>query len=220
LVQVAVPPTSTARSCHWIVVRRTGAFGVTRTQMVRYVDPATAVIAATRRMSSARTVLAAVSEAAQRRVASPDQLLRAHLLGPRRNAKLADEAIGHVRHGIHSAPEAEFRLLAGALPSLPSLLYNRRLRMPDGTVLRPDAVAPDAPLIHETNGRVAHEREDLFEDMQTRHDYLTTVGFTVLHNPPRRLSRQGRVVIAEFEKCYLRLAGRGWPEGVVLLGGC
>ena len=70
LVHVAVPPSSNVRSCHWIVVRRTAAFDVIRTQMVRYVDPATAVIAAARRMSSARNVLAAVSEATQRRIAT------------------------------------------------------------------------------------------------------------------------------------------------------
>ena len=103
------------------------------------------------------------------------------------------------------------------MPTLPRLLYNRLLLMPDGRRVSPDALAPDAPLIHETNGRVAHEREDLFEDMQIRHDYFTTWGFTALHNTPRRIYRDGRSVISEFERCYVRLAGTGWPEGVVLL---
>lgn len=216
-VHVAVPADSPLRSTAWLVVRRTSHFDVVATAMLRYVDPATAVVAATRRMSSRRAVLAVFSEAAQRRIAGPDELLRAHLRGPRNNARLADDAVGHVRRGIRSAPEAEFRVLAEALPALPPLLYNRRLRMPDRRVVCPDALTPGAPLIHETNGRVAHEREDLFDDMQARHDYLTAMGFTVLHNPPRRLFRDGRAAIAEFERCYLRLAGAGWPEGVLLL---
>jgi hypothetical protein len=216
-VYVAVPADSSMRTTAWVVVRRTSQFAVVRTAMLRYVDAATAVIAATRRLSSPRAVLAVVSEAAQRRIATPDQLLAAHLAGPRKNARPADDAIGHVRSGVRSAPEAEFRLLAEALPSLPPLLYNRRLRMPDRRVVCPDALAPDAPLIHETNGRVAHAREDLFDDMQERHDYLTTCGFTVLHNPPRRLYRDGRAAISEFERCYLRLAGTGWPDGVELI---
>jgi hypothetical protein len=108
--------------------------------------------------------------------------------------------------------------LAEAVETLPPLLYNAVLRLPDGQLVRPDAVAPDAPLIHETNGAVAHRRQDLFEDMQWRHGVLTTVGFTVLHNWPRRIRDRGRDVIAEFERCYLRLAGSGWPPGVVLLG--
>jgi hypothetical protein len=139
------------------------------------------------------------------------------LVGPRKNARLGDEALEHARRGIRSAPEAEFRVLAQALSTIPALHYNRLIRLPDGRTLSPDALAPDAPLIHETNGRVAHRREDLFDDMQARHDYLTAAGFTVLHNSPRRIYRDGRGVISEFERCYLRLAGTDWPDGVVLL---
>lgn len=217
LIHVAVPTGSSARSIAWVVVRRASSFGIRRTEMVRYVDPATAVIAATRRSSSSRAVLALISEAAQRRIASPDELLRAHLMGPRKNARLADAALGHVRGGARSAPEAEFRTLATAVAELPPLLYNRVLRMPDGRHVSPDALAPDTPLIHETNGRVGHEREDLFDDMQIRHDYLTSWGFTVLHNPPRRIYGKGRDVIGEFVRCHRRLAGSGWPDGVVLV---
>jgi hypothetical protein len=217
IVHVAVPTDSKARSNSWVVVRQAAHYTMCRSDVLRYVDPATAVIAATRRATSARRVLAIVAEATQRRIATPDELLRAHLLGPRRNAKLADDALGHVRRGVRSAPEGEFRALAEAVPTLPPLLYNGVLRMPDGRKVRPDALAPDAPLIHETNGRVAHEREDLFDDLQARHDYLTTCGFTVLHNPPRRIYGEGRAVISEFDRCYRRLAGTGWPDGVVLL---
>lgn len=185
--------------------------------MLRYVAPAPAVVAATRRMSSERKVLALFSEAAQRRLATPDELLRAHLAGPPKNARLGDLALGHVRRGIRSAPEGEFRLLAESVDELPVLLYNRLLEMPDGRIVSPDALAPDAPLIHETNGRKSHGREDLFDDMQVRHDYLTTWGFTALHNPPRRIYASGREVIGEFVRCYRRLAGTGWPPGVRLL---
>jgi len=216
-VHMAVPPASKARSRAWVVVRQAAHFTVCRSDALRYVDPATAVIAATRRATSARRVLAVVSEATQRRIATPDELLRAHLLGPPKNAKLADDALGHVRRGVRSVPEGEFRTLAEAVPLLPPLLYNCVLRMPDGRRVSPDALAPDCPLIHETNGRVAHEREDLFQDMQARHDYLTACGFTVLHNSPRRIYGEGRLVISEFERCYRRLAGSGWPHGVAFL---
>jgi very-short-patch-repair endonuclease len=69
-------------------------------------------------------------------------------------------------------------------------------------------------VIHETNGRMAHAREDLFEDMQERHDALTAEGFTVLHNSPRRLRAEDRDVVAEVERCHVRYAGRGLPPGV------
>ena len=217
IVNVVVPDGSPARSMWWVRVRRSSSpLAVTTTEMLRYLAPAPAVVAATRRMTIERKVIALFSEAAQRGVASPDELLRAHLAGPPKNARLADAAVGHVRRGLRSAPEAEFHVLADAIPELPPLLYNAELEMPDGRIVCPDALAPDAPLIHETNGRVAHEREDLFEDMQARHDYLTSWGFTALHNPPRRIYGQGREVIGEFVRCYRRLAGTGWPPGVKL----
>jgi len=217
-VQVVVPADSSARSTAWVVVRRARHFDTVHTQRLRYADPATAVIAVARQAQTSRRALAVISEAVQRRIASPDALLKAHLLGPRKNGVMTDEALERVRRGVRSVPEAEFHALAAALPSLPPLLYNPLLRMPDGRRISPDALAPDAPLVHETNGRVAHHREDLFEHMQVRHDYLTAAGFTVLHNSPQRIYRDGRSVISEFDRCYARLAGSGWPAGVVLLG--
>ena len=107
-------------------------------------------------------------------------------------------------------------MLAEAMSQLPPLLYNPELVMPDGRIVSPDALAPDAPLIHETNGAAAHRRDDLFDDMQARHDYLTSWGFTVLHNSPRRIHARGRDVIGEFARCHARLAGTGWPPGIRL----
>src|SRR4051794_32434317 len=143
LIHVVVPVDSPARSTAWVAVRRARHFGVVRTEMLRYVDPATAVIAVARQARSSRTALAVVSEAAQRRIASPDQLLTAHLLGPKRSARLVDAAIEQVRGGARSVPEAEFRSLAVALPSLPPLLYNRRLRFPTARGTTPDPLHPN-----------------------------------------------------------------------------
>jgi hypothetical protein len=134
-----------------------------------------------------------------------------------RNARLTDEAMAHLRAGVQSVAEGDFRLLAQASLVLPPLLYNATLRLPDGTLVSPDALALDAGLVHETNGRVAHERADLFDQMQARHDLMTAAGLTVLHNTPLRLTRRGREAIAEVERCYLRLAGRGLPPGVELV---
>jgi hypothetical protein len=184
---------------------------------LRYADPAAAVIAAARNLVSDRAVVALLSDAIQRKVVGVDELVEAHRNGPRRNAGRTAQALVRVSGGTGSAPEADFRSLAESCPGLPPLLYNPVLRLPDGRKICPDALAPDAPLIHETNGAVAHERHDLFEDMQERHDCLTVTGFTVLHNSPWRTRRRGAEVIAEFERCYRRLAGTGWPPGDVLL---
>ena len=104
-----------------------------------------------------------------------------------------------------------------ASPILPAPLYNCLLRLPCGRLVSPDALFIEAGLVHETNGRSAHGREDLFQDMQARHDVMTAAGLTVLHNPPRRLVTRGREAIGEVERCYQRLAGRGLPAGVEIV---
>ena len=66
-VFVVVPWGSAVRSRKFVIVRRTNApIRCVSTRVVRYVDPATAVIAATRRMRNERAVLAALSEVLQR----------------------------------------------------------------------------------------------------------------------------------------------------------
>jgi len=215
LVHVAVPADATARTHAFVLVRRTRAsFGVTRTDLLRYVDPATAAIASARRRRDPRRVLAILSDAIERRVTTVDALTRAHIAGSTRNARATDAALTQLRAGVHSVGEADFRTLAEASPVLPAFAYNPLLRLPDGRLVSPDAIALDAGLVHETNGRAAHAREDLFAHMQVRHDAMTAAGLVVLHNPPIRLLREPRQVIHEVERCYLRLAGRGLPPGV------
>jgi hypothetical protein len=97
------------------------------------------------------------------------------------------------------------------------MLYNRRVRLPSGLIISPDALTPDAPVVHETNGQRAHKRADLFNDMQFRHEIMTAGGFTVFHTPPRRLHLHGAEVIRSVERVYARLAGSGLPSGCVLL---
>ncbi|MDQ1748623.1 MAG: hypothetical protein QOD07_2886 [Frankiaceae bacterium] len=218
VVRIVGPAMSTARSHSFVVVRRTRAeFDVVRTDLLRYVDPATAAIASARLRRDPRRVLAILSDVVQRRIAGVDALVRAHVRASPRNARPTDLALRQLRSGVHSVGEADFRLLAEASAVLPPLLYNPLLRLPDGRLISPDALAVDAGLVHEVNGRSTHAREDLFVDMQVRHDTMTVAGLVVLHNAPARLVREPRQVINEFERCYLRLAGCGLPDGVRLV---
>jgi hypothetical protein len=217
-VHIVVPRGNPTRSRGFVVVRRTIAeIRTVSTDLIRYVEPATAVVAATRRMRSRRAVLAAYSEAVQRGVTTREALLRAHIEGPPRSSRSGDAALAAIGAGIRSVPEADFRKLADASPVLPPAQYNVWLRLPSGRVVCADALWDSSGLIHETNGRRAHAREDLFEDMQERHDELTTSGFVVLHNSPRRILTRPREVIAQVERCHLTHHGRGLPEGVEVL---
>ena len=218
VVRIVVPQTSTARDISYVRVRRTSApIRVVATDRLRYVEPASAVIAAARLRKSQRAVLALISDAVQRNLVESDDLVRAHVQGSPRNARMTDLAIAHVRAGVRSAPEGEFRRLAEASLILPPLLYNCLLRLPSGQLISPDALAVEAGLVNETNGRMAHERHDLFNDMQVRHDLMTEADLIVLHNSPGRIWQHGREVIAQFERIYLSKAGRGLPPGVEIV---
>jgi hypothetical protein len=217
-VQVVVPWGSPARSRGFVVVRRTLApISVVSTDRLRFVDPATAVIAASRQMKNRRSVLAALSDALQRRIVTYDDLVSAHVQGPPRNSGHADDALADLGAGTRSVPEADFRRLAIASTILPTVEYNQWIRLAHGRKLCVDALIISSAVIHETNGRLAHQREDLFEDMQERGDALTTAGFVVLNNTPGRIRLRGREVIAQVERCHHMHAGRGLPAGVDLL---
>lgn len=215
VVRVVVPWAGPVRSYGYVSVRRTvRPIRTVRSHRLRYVRPADAVVAAGRFMSSERPVVAALSDALQRGIVTPAELLAAHAVGSPRNARRTGAALEHVLAGVRSAPEQDARVILEASEILPRPIYNCLLELPGGRFISPDALVVDAALVHETNGRGPHARADLFEDMQERHDAMTAAGLTVLHNSPRRLRRSGPEVLAEMERCYQRLAGRGLPPGV------
>jgi hypothetical protein len=215
LVRVVAPADSPARSRGFVVVRRTKApIVAVNTERLRYVEPASAAIAATRLLKSQRAVLAALSETLQRRLASYDDLVRAHVQGPPRNTRFADDALEALGAGVRSVPEAAFRNLALASTVLPRPEFNVWVRLACGRIVCLDALIESSAVVHEVNGRQAHAREDLFEDMQERHDAITASGFVALHNYPRRISTRGREVISQVEHTHQLYDGRGMPAGV------
>ncbi|HVV74748.1 MAG TPA: hypothetical protein VHC43_01835 [Mycobacteriales bacterium] len=218
-VHVVTPWGGAARSRDFVIIRRTVApIEQVRTDRLRYLAPAAAVVATARRLRSERRVVALLSEAIQRNIAGYNDLVAAHIQGSPHNAKLTDRGLAALGSGALSAPEVDFAKLVTASLVLPRPEYNAALRLPGGRIVKPDSLWVDAALVHETNGRSAHARADLFEDMQERHDAMTVAGLTVLHNSPRRLRLHGREVISQVERCYERRAGIGLPEGVTLLG--
>jgi hypothetical protein len=218
LVHVVVPNGAAARSRGFVVVRRTAAeIRTLRSGLLRYVDPASAAIAAARRMGSDRSVLAVLSEVLQRGLTTFDELVAAHMQGPPRNTRRTDRALEQLGVGVRSVAEADFVKLVTTSAVLPVPECNALLRLQTRRLVCVDALFRSSAVIHETNGRVAHAREDLFEDMQERHDALVAAGFVVLHNSPRRIRARGRDVLVELERAHARYDGRGLPDGVEVL---
>jgi hypothetical protein len=211
----------------WSVRRRSiGFVSVTRTRYLPdpvlinglpYSPTARALVDLGTRLDDRRDVCAVFADAVQRRLVSMDALSLEVARGPRAGRGTNHEVMADLADGVRSAPEADFRRLALSCRGLPTPLFNALIRLPDGRYISPDALLPGAALVHETNGRLAHEEDDLFASMQERHDVMTTAGLTVLHNPPIRLIRSGGAVQHEWMHCARRNAGRGLPPGVSIV---
>lgn len=217
-VRVLVPNEVHRDSRDFVVIRRTPYMP----KPVRYGDVRLAPIARairdlTLRSPNERSSLAVAAAAVQRGQITVADLRRELKTAAARGRPRLRRLIGVLSSGVRSAPEQDFRLLVRGSRVLPEPLWNPRLRLPDGREVCPDALFVDAGLVHETNGREFHAAEDLFDDMQRRHDALVAAGFAVLHNSPRRIRTDPRGVLAEVEATYLRLRGSGLPAGVEIL---
>jgi hypothetical protein len=217
-IHVQIPSVEHRASRGFVVVRRTHRLPPSRLlNGLPYCPPERALVEASARLGDQRTARAMIADAVQRQIAHLDGLEAElpHLSG--RGSGVARRAISDVLAGARSAPECDFLDLCRRDRRLPEPLTNPLLRLPGGRTISPDALFLDAGLVHETNGRGPHAHEDGFEDMQERHDAMTTAGLTVLHNAPRQLRLEGTRVTSEVLACYQRLAGRGLPPGVILL---
>jgi hypothetical protein len=186
IVHIAVPRGAAARSSGFVVVRQTARpLPISATNLVRYVDPATAADSAARRLTRPRAVLAVLSDALQRDLSTYDELLRAHVDGPPRNSRLTEQALEQLGTGVRSVAEADFRNIAARSRILPALEYNLWLRLRCGRVVCVDALIRSSAVVHEVNGRIAHAREDLFEG----HSRGTPEGVEILVRAPQQAGR-------------------------------
>lgn len=168
------------------------------------------------RVRDARVVLGVLADAVQRRKVSLGALEKQRAFAPKQGRAPVAAAIDALRAGIRSVPEQDFREIASGVRT-PPVLFNPLLQLPSGRRISPDALIEECGLIHEVNGRLAHAEADLFESMQERHDVMTAAGLTALHNAPRRLLNDRRLVALEWRQCARQLAGRGMPPGVIIL---
>jgi hypothetical protein len=219
-VRLLVPGTVQRASRDFVVVRRTVYLPapVTVRTGIRLAPTARALADFAVRYDDERAVRAVLASAVQRRQVSLDLLDRELKIAPARGRQRLVRVLEELHAGVRSAPEGDVRSLVATSAVLPTPLYNCLLRLPDGRKISPDLLLEEAALVHETNGRAAHfDEEDAFDSMQERHDAMTVVGLTVLHNSPRLIRTDGPRVLAELEACYQRDEGKGLPPGVVIL---
>jgi hypothetical protein len=217
-VRVIVPNEVKRVSRDFLVVRRTTRLPPPRLVAgLAVVPPHRALADFVLRQTDDREALAVASAAVQRGLVDLAGLAEEAARGSARGRPRLVRVLAKLERGVRSLPEDDFRELVRRSRILPEPLWNCLLRLPDGELVSPDALWEDAGLVHETNGRKYHAADDPFEDMQRRNDSMVTADLVVLHNSPRRQSREGRAVIAELETCYLRNKGRGLPPGVEIV---
>jgi hypothetical protein len=182
-----------------------------------YCPPERALIEFAARVGDRRAAIAVLADAVQRQVASESGLLAEvhHVTG--RGTTAARQAVAMIAAGVRSAPEADFAAMCARSTVLPPPILNALLELPDGRLISPDALWADVGLVHETNGRGPHAREDRFEGMQERHDAMTAAGLIVLHNSPRQIQTEGSRAIGQVEDCYRMNEDRGLPAGVTIV---
>lgn len=212
---------SSLRSTGFVKVRQTIHPVPSSTLTMSWVPilaPADAAVSAAARLANPDLSLAVLAEALRRGRGRTGVLAEALTRAPRRAAARLEAAAVPLLNGTQTLGEARFRALAQGRTDLPELRYNWLLELPCGRRVAPDALAPDAPLIHEVNGYEVHAaRRDDFADFQSRHNALEAAGFHALHNAPERLRTSGSEAIAQFCSLYGQLAGRGYPAGVRVL---
>jgi hypothetical protein len=218
VVRLLLPATERRVNRDSVVIRRTHR--LPRPRLINglpYCPPERALADFAARVGNERTATAVLADAIQRRIASRAVLLEelTHVTG--RGAGIANRARAWITAGAASAPEAEFLALVERSRILPSPLVNPLIELPSGQRISPDALFPDAGLVHETNGREHHAAADRFDEMQARHGAMTAAGLAVLHCSPRQLRFESRRVLAEVEATYLQHTGRGLPPGVRIL---
>jgi len=220
VVRVLVPAENQRHSKGFVAIRRTVHHPpVRRTRDGLALAPAArALTNFALRHPDERDVRAVLASAVQRRRVTLEQLRREHRICSSRGRRRLTRVLEQLEAGVRSAPEGDVRQLVLTSRVLPDPLYNCLLELPCGRRISPDLLIEEAALVHETNGKGPHfEDEDVFDDMQERHDAMTVAGLTVLHNSPRLIAREGSRVLADLEQCYLRDVGKGLPPGVRII---
>ncbi|MCU0266367.1 MAG: hypothetical protein MUC45_09690 [Actinomycetia bacterium] len=177
---------------------------------------ARAVVDAARRTLDRRAVRALAAEVVQRRRVSLAGLGAEVDAAQIRGTALIRAAVGDLRQGVQSAPEAEFRdLILGS--GLPEPLWNPTLLTPDGQFLcRPDAYYEDVGVAMEINSLRHHLSPADFETTQTRHAQMAAWGIIVLPITPGRARWQGDRVLNDVSAARRAAAGRPRPLVIVV----
>jgi very-short-patch-repair endonuclease len=162
---------------------------------LRYAPLVRAVADTARGLTSLSDVRALVAAVVQRGKCTPGQLAAELENGPSQGSALLRMAIGDVREGIRSSPEADLKdLLSHA--KLPVPQFNPRLYIDDDFIASPDAWWLHAGVAAEVDSGEYHLSPADHERTLARDARMRAHGINVLHFTPRQIRTQPAQVIA------------------------
>lgn len=171
-----------------------------------------AVCDAARHIEREDDVRALVAEAVQRGFTTAERL-RAELdAGNQRWSSLPRRVLDEVAVGARSTAESwALELHRGA--SLPPILWNPRLYLPDGRYLGcPDGYFADVGLAWQIDSLAFHLSPDDWDKTLRARTRLTGAGLIVEHTRPRRLKAERSAVVAELRAALDLAASRPTPD--------
>jgi hypothetical protein len=162
---------------------------------LRYAPLVRAVADTARGLTSLSDVRALVAAVVQQGECTPGQLAAELETGPTQRSALLRIAIGDVRSGIRSSPEADLKdLLSHA--KLPVPQFNPRLYIDDDFIASPDAWWQHAGVAAEVDSNEYHLSPADHERTLARDARMRAHGINVLHFTPRQIRTQPAQVIA------------------------
>ena len=218
-VHIVTPFGNTARSCGFVVVRRSiAAIEIGGRGAVPYVSAATALVVAARNAASSRDAVSLLSRGLQTGAVSVSDLREARENIGDKWCRGVDAALLTVGVGIRSPAEKDAHDLIVSSLILPTPLWNQWLDLGDGGCpICADALWEDAGMINEVLGKRYHAWAEQFESTEARRARLVAAGLVAQGSTAIQLRRHKAVVLEKLERTYLLNAGRGMPSGVRLI---
>lgn len=216
-IDVLVPVNHAPRTVEWIRLRRSSVLDpdCRAEGCLRWVSPPRAVAEAALWAPSARQSRKIVIDAAQRRVAHPNDVAGwVERLG-RRHSVAVLSAVAEARTNVWSIPEADLAAVLASSSVLPEAWANPVLRRADGTrLVTPDLWFDDIGMAVMVHSRAHHVGAEEWEHTVSRDGELVALGVLCLGVTPAAVRDDPARVRQHVEEAYgnARSSGRRRPD--------
>ena len=157
-----------------------------------------------------------VATVVQRRTCTVPELAAELVASARARTALARFALAEVSDGVRSIAEGVAREVMRTA-GIPAPLWNVRLRLPDGSELRPDAYWPEYGLALEIDSFAWHLAPADYVHTMQRARRMVAGGLLVINFAPVEITSAPDRFVRELNAMLALAAGRTVPEGILVI---